>query len=97
MCVPCAAARYRLCVEESYALGVLGATGRGACEAAGLRPGQVEVIVASMGTTLASVGGFCVGHHEVRGAAAALPPRLSAGPRRAPGMRTASRSLTARR
>jgi hypothetical protein len=59
--------RYRLCVEESYALGVLGATGRGACEAAGLQPGQVEVIVASMGTTLASVGGFCVGHHEVRG------------------------------
>jgi hypothetical protein len=57
--------RYRLCVEESYALGVLGATGRGACEAAGLQPGQVEVIVASMGTTLASVGGFCVGHHEV--------------------------------
>jgi hypothetical protein len=60
------APRYRLCVEESYALGVLGATGRGACEAAGLQPGQVEVIVASMGTTLASVGGFCVGHHEVR-------------------------------
>lgn len=58
--------RYRLCVEESYALGVLGATGRGACEAAGLQPGQVEVVVASMGTTLASVGGFCVGHHEVR-------------------------------
>lgn len=52
-------------MEESYALGVLGASGRGACEAAGLQPGQVEVIVASMGTTLASVGGFCVGHHEV--------------------------------
>jgi serine palmitoyltransferase len=59
--------RYRLCVEESYALGVLGATGRGACEAAGLQPGQVDVLVASMGTSMASVGGFCVGHHEVRG------------------------------
>lgn len=57
--------KYRLCVEESFALGVLGETGRGACEAAGLQPGQVEVVVASMGTTLASVGGFCVGHHEV--------------------------------
>ena len=106
--------RYRLCVEESYALGVLGSSGRGACEAAGLQPGQVggvlgqqlrgeraagpggsssrrlaaclpclvshqhspnapahlhasqvEVLVASMGTALASVGGFCVGHHEV--------------------------------
>jgi serine palmitoyltransferase len=67
--VPCVLVRcvfrYRLCVEESYALGVLGETGRGACEAAGLQPGQVEVVVASMGTTLASVGGFCVGHHEV--------------------------------
>lgn len=26
---------------------------------------QVEVLVASMGTSLSSVGGFCVGHHEV--------------------------------
>ncbi|KAF6262798.1 pyridoxal phosphate-dependent transferase [Scenedesmus sp. NREL 46B-D3] len=57
--------RYRLCVEESHAFGVLGRQGRGACEAAGLQPGQVEVVVASMGTSLASVGGFCVGHHEV--------------------------------
>eukprot|EP00882_Tetradesmus_deserticola_P008287 GHRQ01008737.1.p1 GENE.GHRQ01008737.1~~GHRQ01008737.1.p1 ORF type:complete len:565 (+),score=217.81 GHRQ01008737.1:326-2020(+) len=57
--------RYRLCVEESHAFGVLGQGGRGACEAAGLQPGQVEVVVASMGTSLASVGGFCVGHHEV--------------------------------
>uniref|UniRef100_A0A383WDB8 serine C-palmitoyltransferase n=1 Tax=Tetradesmus obliquus TaxID=3088 RepID=A0A383WDB8_TETOB len=57
--------RYRLCVEESHAFGVMGERGRGACEAAGLEPGQVEVVVASMGTSLASVGGFCVGHHEV--------------------------------
>jgi Aminotransferase class I and II len=34
--------RYRLCVEESHALGVLGASGRGACEAAGLQPGEVR-------------------------------------------------------
>lgn len=63
-------------MEESYALGVLGASGRGACEAAGLQPGQVEVIVASMGTTLASVGGFCVGHHEVglKGCMKGRPP-----------------------
>lgn len=33
--------KYRLCVEESHAFGVLGQTGRGACEAAGLQPGQV--------------------------------------------------------
>jgi serine palmitoyltransferase len=52
-------------VEESHAIGILGKQGRGACEAAGLEPEQVEVICASMGTALASVGGFCVGHHEV--------------------------------
>jgi serine palmitoyltransferase len=34
--------RYRLCVEESHAFGVLGQQGRGACEAAGLQPGQVS-------------------------------------------------------
>ena len=60
------ALRYRLCVEESHAIGIMGKHGRGACEAAGLEPEQVEVICASMGTALASVGGFCVGHHEVR-------------------------------
>jgi hypothetical protein len=37
------ACRYRLCVEESNALGVLGEHGRGACEAAGLLPGQVRL------------------------------------------------------
>jgi serine palmitoyltransferase len=57
--------KYRLCVEETHALGVLGAHGRGACEEAGLRPGEVEVICASMGTALASVGGFCAGSHDV--------------------------------
>ena len=52
-------------MEESNSFGVLGATGRGACEAAGLAPGDVEIICASMGGALASVGGFCVGSHEV--------------------------------
>jgi serine palmitoyltransferase len=35
--------RYRLCVEESHAFGVMGQQGRGACEAAGLQPGQVSL------------------------------------------------------
>ena len=56
--------KYRLCVEETLSFGVLGARGRGACEAAGLKPGQVEIICASMSGALGSVGGFCVGHSE---------------------------------
>ena len=42
--------RYRLVVDESLALGVLGARGRGACEHWGLAPGEVEIVAASMGT-----------------------------------------------
>lgn len=57
--------KYRLCVEETHAFGVMGARGRGACEAAGLRPGDVEIVCASMSGALGSVGGFCVGHSEV--------------------------------
>ena len=36
-------------VDESLALGVLGAHGRGACEHWGLAPGDVEIVAASMG------------------------------------------------
>ncbi|KAK9840652.1 hypothetical protein WJX81_007034 [Elliptochloris bilobata] len=57
--------RYRLVVDESLALGVLGAHGRGACEHSGLAPGQVEIVAASMGNALASVGGFCAGEREI--------------------------------
>ncbi len=49
--------KYRLLVDESHGVGVLGATGRGACEAAGLAAGAVDTIVGSLSNTL---GGFCV-------------------------------------
>ncbi|CAK0785184.1 hypothetical protein CVIRNUC_008390 [Coccomyxa viridis] len=57
--------KYRLVVDESLALGVLGQHGRGACEHWGLRPGDAEVVSASMGNALASVGGFCAGDREI--------------------------------
>lgn len=41
--------KYRLVLDESLSFGVLGATGRGAAEKFGLRPGQVEIVAASMG------------------------------------------------
>jgi len=79
---------FRLLVDESFSLGVLGAHGRGACEDAGLGPGDVEIITASMGNAIASVGGFCCGtrqivdHQRLSGAgycfSASLPPFLAA-------------------
>ena len=42
---------YRLVVDESNALGVLGKRGRGACEHFGLQPQQVEIVTATMGAS----------------------------------------------
>ncbi|PNH00561.1 Long chain base biosynthesis protein 1c [Tetrabaena socialis] len=80
--------KYRLMVDESHAFGVLGATGRGACEHFNLKPGQVEIIAASMSHAMGSVGGFCVGdqttveHQRLSGSgycfSASLPPYLAA-------------------
>ncbi|GLI60858.1 hypothetical protein VaNZ11_003073 [Volvox africanus] len=79
--------KYRLMVDESHAFGVLGTTGRGACEHFGLKPGQVEIIAASMSHAMGSVGGFCVGdrdiveHQRLSGSgycfSASLPPYLA--------------------
>ena len=44
--------KFRLVVDESLAFGVLGASGRGACEHFGLQPEDVEIICASMGQPL---------------------------------------------
>jgi serine palmitoyltransferase len=55
----------RLVVDETHALGALGATGRGACEHHGLAPGDADVVVASLGTALAGVGGFCAASREI--------------------------------
>ena len=40
--------KYRLVVDESVALGVLGATGRGAAQAAGLSTKDVDIVAASL-------------------------------------------------
>ncbi|KAK9798138.1 hypothetical protein WJX73_006549 [Symbiochloris irregularis] len=79
--------KYRLLVDESFALGVLGQHGRGACEHAGLGPNDVEIVCASLGNAVGAVGGFCVGsrdvvdHQRLSGLgycfSASLPPFLS--------------------
>lgn len=42
--------KYRLMVDESLAVGVLGKQGRGACEHFGLQSEDVEIRTASLGT-----------------------------------------------
>lgn len=79
--------KYRLVVDESIAFGALGTTGKGAAEHAGASPQDVEIIGASLGNALASVGGFCAGereivdHQRLSGAgycfSASLPPYLA--------------------
>jgi len=48
-----------LLVDEAHSLGVLGATGRGLCEEAGVEA-DVDFIVGTFSKSLGSVGGFCV-------------------------------------
>ncbi|HEU0197881.1 MAG TPA: aminotransferase class I/II-fold pyridoxal phosphate-dependent enzyme [Nevskiaceae bacterium] len=48
-----------LLVDEAHSMGVLGAHGRGAAEAAGVED-QVDYIVGTFSKSLGSVGGFCV-------------------------------------
>lgn len=57
--------KYRVVLDDTYAFGSLGDTGRGTAEHFGLPNSSVEVLVASLEHTLASVGGVCVGTTEV--------------------------------
>jgi 7-keto-8-aminopelargonate synthetase-like enzyme len=81
---------YRLLVDEALAFGALpGGAGRGAADHAGLAPGEVEIITASLGNTLGSCGGFCAGdkqvisHQRLNASgycfSASLPPYLASG------------------
>jgi serine palmitoyltransferase len=80
--------KYRLLVDESNSLGTLGQTGRGAAQQVGARPQlDVEIVGASLGNAIASIGGFCaaereiVDHQRLSGAgycfSASLPPYLA--------------------
>lgn len=57
---------YRLLVDESFAFGTLGKTGKGATEMFGLKPMRdVEIITFSLENSLGSVGGVTIGSEEV--------------------------------
>lgn len=56
---------YRLILDESTSFGVVGKTGRGVTEYFGVNITDVEIITIAVDTALASVGGLCVGSHEI--------------------------------
>lgn len=57
--------RFRVLLDESLSIGVLGRSGRGALEEFGLPRRSVEIATADLGNAVASVGGFCVGTSDV--------------------------------
>lgn len=79
---------YRMILDETLSFGTIGATGRGVTEHYGVMITDVEVVLLSMDTSLASVGGVCIGsrqivdHQRLSGAgycfSASAPPFLSA-------------------
>ena len=61
------AARYdsAVMVDEAHGIGVLGETGRGACEFHGVT-GRVDIIMGTMGKALGSYGAFVAGSAELK-------------------------------
>ena len=52
---------FLLYLDEAHSLGVLGATGRGATEHWGIRPGDVDILMGTLSKALASCGGYVAG------------------------------------
>ncbi|XP_020234163.1 long chain base biosynthesis protein 1 [Cajanus cajan] len=57
--------RFRVLLDESNSLGVLGSSGRGLTEYYGVPAEKIDIITASMGHALATEGGFCTGNARV--------------------------------
>lgn len=80
---------FRLILEESFTLGVLGKTGRGITEHFGINPNDVDIIVSSIGNSIGGMGAIVLGdkemcdHQRLNATgyifSCALPPFLSQG------------------
>ncbi|KAI0752652.1 serine palmitoyltransferase [Daedaleopsis nitida] len=57
--------KYRLILDESISFGSVGRTGRGLTELYNVPASEVDMLVGSVATGLASCGGFCAGSHVV--------------------------------
>ncbi|BAT82635.1 hypothetical protein LR48_Vigan07g268900 [Vigna angularis] len=56
---------FRVLLDESNSLGVLGSSGRGLTEYCGVPVEKIDIITAAMGHALATEGGFCTGSARV--------------------------------
>ncbi|HTO41164.1 MAG TPA: aminotransferase class I/II-fold pyridoxal phosphate-dependent enzyme [Rhizomicrobium sp.] len=50
-----------LMIDEAHSLGTIGATGRGVCEASGVSPRSVDVLMGTLSKSLAGAGGYIAG------------------------------------
>jgi len=57
--------KFRIIMDDSCGIGILGKTGRGTCEHFGFPPSSIEILCSNMDYALGSVGGFCVGSYQV--------------------------------
>jgi serine palmitoyltransferase len=58
--------KFRIILDDSLALGVIGATGRGSCEHWGVKiDSDVSIVCAALDSSIASVGGICTGSKQV--------------------------------
>jgi serine palmitoyltransferase len=53
--------KYRLILDESWSLGMLGKTGRGLPEVAGIDREEIDITIGSLANVFGSAGGFCAG------------------------------------
>lgn len=56
---------YRLALDDTFSIGILGKTGRGVAEHFGFKPSDIEVLTFTLDTVLSSVGGVCAGTREI--------------------------------
>lgn len=56
-----------LMVDEAHSVGVLGETGRGLCEHAGMEATDVDIMMGTLSKSLASCGGFIAGSRALTG------------------------------
>jgi serine palmitoyltransferase len=78
---------FRIIMDDSYGIGVLGKTGRGTAEHCGVPISSIDLLTASLETSIGSGGGFCigsklaVGHQSLASSgyvfSASAPPYLS--------------------
>lgn len=54
-----------LMVDEAHSIGTIGPTGRGICEAQGVPPGEIDVIVGTLSKAFCSCGGVAAGSAEL--------------------------------